>query len=577
MLNLNTKFEKIQPNIISGLTTATIALPQNMAYALILGINPIYGIYASIFSMLTASIFNLSNYIIVGPTNMMAVALYSSLNSFRGEGYLEVIFLTTFLIGLFQFLLVSLNLGELIKYVSHPVVVALSHGAAVLILFSQIENFTGVSVSGANVLTKSWQFVLNYSQINYSYIVIGLLTIVMITAIPKFKKELPEYILTIIIMSLLTFITGLNKSIPLVGEIPSKIIEFNLLQLDWSIIGQVYTKAFSIALLGLIQTMAVLQSVELKTDEEPDFHREFRSQGITNMVISFFSGFAISASFSNTFANISAGAKSKISQVFCALSIVVFILFLRPLISYIPVPVLAGLVIAAAIGILDIKEVADNMKTTRGDALIFWATFLATIVLPNLDQAIYFGVIVSLVVVLEISKKADIDMLYYDKKEGDVGYHLHHVDHEDHDERDISAKQARVIDLKGAVHFSAAEDLKDQLDEFYEEKVDFIIRLRNVCRMDITIIRVLEEFIDRVQANGSEIILTGVNQRMINIFKKIGLEEKVGSENIYRPESEYFAATNKALEMQCDEEILPNYNNNKDKDHEDKDNEDKKD
>jgi len=214
------------------------------------------------------------------------------------------------------------------------------------------------------------------------------------------------------------------------------------------------------------------------------------------------------------------------------------------------------------------------MKTTKGDALIFWSTFLATIVLPNLDQAIYFGVLVSLVVVLEISKKADIDMLYYDKKEGDVGYHLHHVDHEDHDKRDISAKQARVIDLKGAVHFSAAEDLKDQLEEFYEENVDFIIRLRNVCRMDITIIRVLEEFIDKVQENGSEVILTGVNQRMINIFKKIGLEEKVGSENIYRPESEYFAATNKALEMQCDEEILPNYNNNKNKD---KDDEDKKD
>src|SRR6056297_1339909 len=219
MKNLKNKFKHMRPDIVSGLTTATIALPQNMAYALILGINPIYGIYASVFSMLTASLFNLSSYIIVGPTNMMAIALYSSLNNFQGENYLQVIFLTTFLIGLFQFLLVSFNLSELIKYVSHPVVVALSHGAAVLILFSQIENFTGVSVSGSNVLTKGWQFILSYSQINYSYIVIGLLTIVMITAIPKFKKELPEYILTIIIMSLLTFITGLDDSIPLVGEI----------------------------------------------------------------------------------------------------------------------------------------------------------------------------------------------------------------------------------------------------------------------------------------------------------------------------------------------------------------------
>jgi SulP family sulfate permease len=546
-------FKKYSADMVSGLTTATIALPQNMAYALILGINPIYGIYASIFSMLTASIFNLSSYIIVGPTNMMAVALYSSLNNYQGENYLQVIFLTTFLIGLFQFLLVSFNLSELIKYVSHPVVVALSHGAAVLILFSQIENFTGVSVNGSNVITKGWQFIANFSQINYTNLTVGLITLILIYIIPLLKKELPEYLLTVIIMSLLTTLTGINNSIPLVGEIPKKIIDFNLIHFDFHLIGQLYTKAFSIALLGLIQTMAVLQALSLKTDEEPDFNREFRSQGISNMVISFFSSFAISASFSNTFANLSAGAKNRISQFFCAVSIIIFILFFRPLISYIPVAVLAGLVIAAALGITNLKEVIKNMKTTKGDALIFFSTFTATIVLPNLDQAIYFGVLVSLVVVLQISKKADIEMLYYDKKEDDQAYHLHHASHEDVDESEISTKQARVVDLKGAVHFSAADDLKDQLDDFFEPNTDFIIRLRNVRRIDITIIGVLEEFIDRVHENGGEIMLTGVNERLLNIFRKIGLAKKVGEGNIYLPETEYFAATNKALDFSAHE------------------------
>ncbi|TDX42400.1 SulP family sulfate permease [Halanaerobium congolense] len=535
--------------MLSGLTTATIALPQNMAYALILGINPIYGIYASIFSMLTASIFNFSSYVIVGPTNMITVALYSSLNNFQGENYLQVIFLTTFLIGLFQFLLVSFNLSELIKYVSHPVIVALSHGAAVLILFSQIENFTGVAVSGSNVITKSWQFILNFSDINYINMAVGLITLLLIYTIPLLKKELPEYLLTVVIMTILTAVTGVSNSIPLVGEIPQKIIDFNLINFDWHLIGQLYTKAFSIALLGLIQTMAVLQAISLKTDEEPDFNREFRSQGISNMVISFFSAFAISASFSNTFANLSAGAKHRVSQFFCALSIIIFILFFRPLLAYIPVSVLAGLVIAAALGIADFKEVIKNMKTTKGDALIFWSTFTATIVLPNLDQAIYFGVLVSLVVVLQISKKADIEMLYYDKKDDDQGYHLHHVHHKKVDESEISSQQARVVDLKGAVHFSAADDLKDQLEEFFEPNTDFIIRLRNVRRIDITIIGVLEEFIDKVHENGGEIMLTGVNERLLKMFRKIGLTDKVGEGNIYLPETEYFAATNKALDF----------------------------
>lgn len=549
MPNIKKLYQKYNQDMLSGLTTATIALPQNMAYALILGINPIYGIYASVFSMLTASLFNLSSYIIVGPTNMMAVALYSSLNNFQGENYLQIIFLTTFLIGLFQFLLVSFNLSELIKYVSHPVVVALSHGAAVLILFSQIENFTGVSVHGSNVITKSWHFFNNFSELNYLNLSIGIITLILIYTIPLIKKELPEYLLTVIIITIFTTVSGFNNSIPLVGEIPKKIIDFNLINFDWHLIGKLYTKAFSIALLGLIQTMAVLQAVALKTDEEPDFNREFRSQGISNMIISFFSAFAISASFSNTFANLSAGAQHRISQFFCALSIIIFILFFRPLLAYIPVSVLAALVITAAFGIIDFKEVIKNMKTTKGDAIIFWSTFLATIILPNLDQAIYFGVIISLVVVLQISKKADIEMLYYDKKDDDDGYHLHHVHHKDENKNEISSKKARVVDLKGAVHFSAADDLKEQLEDFFEPNTDFIIRLRNVRRIDITIIGVLEEFIDRVQASNGEIMLTGVSERILKMFRKIGIAEKVGESNIYLPETEYFAATNKALDF----------------------------
>lgn len=548
MNKLKNEFKKMRPDIISGLTTATIALPQNMAYALILGINPIYGIYASIFSMFTASIFNQSSYIIVGPTNMMAVALYSSLHNFQGENYLEIIFLTTFLIGLFQFLLVSFNLSELIKYVSHPVVVALSHGAAVLILFSQIENFTGVAVRGSNILTKGWTFINNISQINLINLGVGTATLILIYILPRINREIPKYLFTIIIISLFTAATGINDFIPLVREIPKKIIDFNLVTFDWHLIGQLYSKAFSIALLGLIQIMAVLQALSLKTEEKPDFDREFRSQGISNMVISFFSGFAISASFSNTFANLDAGARQKTSQFFCALSIIIFILFFRPLISYIPVSVLAGLVISAAAGIVDYKAIIKNMKTTKGDAIIFWSTFIAAVVLPNLDQAIYFGVIVSLVVVLQISKEADIDMLYYEKKDDDKGYHLHNLEHKDTDESSITAQKARVIDLKGAVHFSAADDLKRQLNKFFEKDTDYIIRLRNVRRIDITIIGVLEEFIDRVQKSGGEIMLTGVNKRILDILRNLGLAEKIGEQNIYLPEEEYFAATNKALD-----------------------------
>lgn len=540
----NLEIKSLKDDLISGITTATIALPQNMAYALILNINPIYGIYASIFSMLTASIFNVSNYLIVGPTNMMTVALYSSLRGFQGDNYLEIIFLTTFLIGLFQFIMVSFNLSELVKYVSNPVVVALSHGAALLILMSQLENLTGVNIAGSNFFLKSWSFFKNIDQLNYLNFIIGISTVILIYLISKIRSKFPEYLFALVIMSSITTISGLNEMLPLIGEIPGKIIDFNIINIEWQLITKIYSKAFSIALLGLIQTMAVLQAVSLKTEEEINFEKEFKSQGIINMIIPFFSSFVISASFAKSYANLSAGAKTKISQFFSAVSIIIFILFFRSFLSYIPVTVLSGLVTAAAFKIINIKEIKNNLKMTQGDALVFIFTFLAVLIFPYLDQAIYFGVIISIVVVLKISNEADIDMLYYSKKDEEEEYKLH--DAKNHEDKLIKNK-ARVIDLKGAVHFSAAEDLKKQLDDFFEEETDFIIRMRNVKRFDITIIKVLEEFIKDVKKSGGEILLTGVNQQILDKLHQLGLTEKIGKENIYLSEKEFLASTNKAI------------------------------
>jgi SulP family sulfate permease len=549
--------KNLKDDFISGLTTATIALPQNMAYALILNINPIYGVYASIFSMLSASIFNVSNYLIVGPTNIMTVALYSTLREYQGENYLEIIFLTTFLIGLFQFILVSVNLSELVKYISHPVVVGLSHGAALLILMNQLENITGIDITGSNFILKFWSFLKNIGQLQYLNLLIGVSTVLLIYLFSKIKINLPEYLLTIVIMTLITAFSGLNEVIPLISEIPNRIIDFNIINFEWGLITEIYSKAFSIALLGLIQTMAVLQAVSLRTKEETNFRKEFRSQGITNMIIPFFSSFAISASFAKSYANLTAGAKTKISQFFSAISIIIFILFFRSLLSYVPVAVLSGLVIAAALKIIDIKEIKNNLKTTRGDALVLISTFLAVIMFPHIDQAIYFGVIVSIVVVLKISNEADIDFFYYSKKEDDE-YTLHDADIKENSDDESKQNRARVIDLKGAVHFSAADDLKKQLEDFFEEETDFIIRMRNVKRLDITIIKVLEEFINKVYENNGEVLLTGVNQHILKELQQIGLADKIGNENIYLPQKELLASTNKAI-------TSSEKNNNKDK------------
>jgi len=138
-------------------------------------------------------------------------------------------------------------------------------------------------------------------------------------------------------------------------------------------------------------------------------------------------------------------------------------------------------------------------------------------------------------------------LLYYSKKEDEEEYSLHNVENEQEFKAKSIHDRARVIDLKGAVHFSAAEDLKQQLEEFFEEESDFIIRMRNVRRFDITIIKVLDEFVDKVQESGGEVLLTGVNQEILDKLHQIGLAEKISGENIYFSEKEIFASTSKAI------------------------------
>lgn len=546
MSTIKEKFHSAKSDLYSGLSTATIALPQNMAYALILGINPIYGIYASIFSMLIATFFNHSSYMIVGPTNMMAVALASSLRPFQGGQYLEYIFLTTFLIGAFQFILVKLKLEVLIKYVSHPVVVALSHGAAILILFSQLENFTGIPVSGNNVISKSVSFAQNIHQINFISLGVGIFTLIIIFIINTLKPNWPEYLLTVIIVSFITYFTNIYTQVPLIGTIPKQIIDFKLINFNLSMIKDVYSTAFSIALLGLIQTMAVLQAVSLKKKEPINFTKDFTSQGLANMGTSFFSGFAISASFSNTFANLNAGAQSKKSQLFCALSIIVFVLFLRPFLSFVPIAVLASLVIKAAISITNFSEIKLNLKSTKGDALMLISTFLATIILPNLDQAIYLGVFVSLIVVIKVSEVADIDLLYSPKALDDEEINLHHGDLEE-TSIDLDPRDTRIINIKGVLHFSTADHLRDELKAYFEPETSFIIRLRNVRRVDVTIVKVFMNFIEKVRDHGGLVMFAGVNDETIRLFKQLGLTDLLGEENIYRQEKEHLASTHKAI------------------------------
>lgn len=513
-------------DIYSGLSVATLCIPQNMAYALIAGLNPIYGLYTSIISQVISTITGKSSYIIVGPTNLMALAIASNLNYVQDNRYLEMVILLTFLVGIFQILAGILNFGKLVRYVSHPVIVGLTSGAAIIIGIGQIKNFIGVSTGRTyNVFIEMYQLYLNMGSINYLALLIGVITISTIFLIKESKYDFPSYLLGVLFATLIVIIFNFENSINTVGKLNLSSFKLNIPNLSPNYIINISTKALAVAIVGLIQTLAVVKSISNRAQEELDINKEFISQGLMNFGLSFFNGFASSASFTNTFANYQAGARTRVSELISALSILVFILFFNFFIEYIPIAALAGLVLLVAYNMIDISEIKELVKATKADTLIFSLTFLATISTPRIEYAVYLGVILSLFTVLKDSSEAKVGHLKYD--EDSHSKIVKTVPEEIKDDEYV------ILDLVGDFTFSSADSFKYKLEHVSDAGCGYILRLRNIDNIDITSINELKKFIKGAQDEDREVLISGINQKKYQILKDLGIIDLVGEENIF--------------------------------------------
>lgn len=536
------KKKHLQKDISSGVSIAALSVPQNMAYALIVGLNPIYGLTTSIISKIISTLTGKSSYIIVGPTNLMAMAIASNLSFVQEESYLETVILLTFLVGIFQILAGLFQFGKLVKYVSHPVIVGLTTGAAVIIGVGQLKNFLGITFARTyNIYIEFYNLMSNYKDINYLSLILGLITILVIIVIERSEYKIPSYLIGVIVTTIIVIIFNLNNQVEVVGSLNFNRFNINLPTFSPKMIINLSTKGLAVAIVGLIQTLAVVKSISNRTNEELDINKEFISQGIMNFGLSFFNGFASSASFTNTFANYQAGAKTRISELISALSILVFILFFNFFIKFIPISGLAGLVLIVAYNMIDVEEIKELLNATKADTLIFILTLIATISSPRIEYAVYFGVLLSIISVLKDSSEATVGHLKYDK---DSDTKIIETAPED-----IEEGEYIILDLVGDFTFSAADSFKYKLEDVSEAAVGYIVRVRNIDNMDITSINELKKFIKEVQSREHEVLISGLNERKYEILKDLGIIQLVGEDKLFFENDKLLSSTIDAVEQ----------------------------
>jgi SulP family sulfate permease len=391
----------LKDDALAGLTNAVVVLPQGVAFAMIAGLPPIYGLYTAIVIPIVAALFGSSFHLISGPTTAISIVLFSTLSEFAVPGtaaFIALTFVITFIAGIFQLLMGIARLGSLVNYVSHAVIVGFTSGAALLIATSQLKHVFGITSPSGSSFFRTWEYIFSHiSDTNYYVLTIASSTLFAALLIKKLYPKLPNMLLAMIIGSVVAFYLGSEgNGVALVGKLPSELPSFSFPEITLSNIIKLSPNALAIAMLGLIEAVAIARSIALKSGQKIDGNQEFIGQGLSNIVGGMFMSYAGSGSFTRSGINYQSGAKTPLSAVFASFSLVFILLFVAPLTAYLPIASMGGIILLVAYNLIDISEIRKTAKTSKQELTVLIATFLATLFF-HLEYAIYIGVFLSFI------------------------------------------------------------------------------------------------------------------------------------------------------------------------------------
>lgn len=531
----------------ASLSVAMISIPQAMAYASIVGLNPVYGLFTAIIPPVVYSFFGSSDHVVTGPTNTIALATGAVLISFRGqEIYPEYVFALAVLSGLLQLLLGLLNLGAIIHYISNAVLTGFLMGAACLIILNQSLPLLGLPEAGSSRTPAVIRHILLHSdQINLLTALIGALTIGLLIMLKRLWPHFPSAILLTAVAGLAAngFDLGQQGVILIkdLDQINNLTLRFHFPEIPWNreTIRTLLVGAGAVASLGLIEAGTIAKSISMKSGQKIDLSQEFIGQGIASAVGGFFQSFPATGSLTRSVINYKEGANTQVASAFSGLFVLLALLIFKPWIGYIPLVSLAGVVVVSALHLIDRQQISVTWQGRNTSKIVFLITFLGVLFLP-LQHSIYLGTLSSILFFLYQSSKVKIGYLKLNEEDKFVEYSMRH----------FSGKEAeiRAITIEGDLHFAAAENLAEKLEKLITEEIDVIIlRMRRVRLMASTGVIVLERLFKKAKATKTRLILSGLSAKTMAIIQDCGLADEIGSENIYPATNVPYESTRQAL------------------------------
>jgi SulP family sulfate permease len=521
-------------DLTAGLTVATIAVPQAMAYATLAGLPPQYGLYTAIVMTAVGALLDSSRQLINGPTNAISIALLSALAIVPEGERIPVAIVLAFLVGAIQLGIAFLRLGDLTRFVSHSVIVGFTIGASVLLVLDQTKHLLGQPARGEatdHFLERFW-LSLVHGKVHATTVMVGVGTILVVVAIRNLNAVLrrlgarfpiPQHLVAVALAAAVVWAFGLDqKGVKIVGSVPAELPSLQSPDLHWDQVNVLVGSAFAIALLGLLEAVAMAKAIAAQTGQRLDVNQQCLSEGAANLVGSFFQCMPGSGSLTRSTVNQQAGAVSQWSGVFAAAAVAGTVVLFAPLAYYIPRASLAGLLILAAYRMIDGRQLLFHFRATRLDAGVVLATALAAIVI-SIEFCILIGVFLSFV--LYVPRAAHVRLIPWSPIPDEI---LREVS-----TRLPPRRPPVAFDLEGEVFFGAEAEIAKHFrrieSNLPRDSGGVILRLHHARNPDAAFLNLLATFHRRLADRDLVLVLCHVQPDLVAALRRTGLDATICS------------------------------------------------
>ena len=524
--------QTLSRDLMAGLIVGIVALPMAIAFAIASGVSPEVGLITAVIGGFLVAALGGSSVQIGGPTGAFIIIVLGIIGEYGMSGLL----LATLMAGILLVLMGVLGLGSLIKFIPYPIILGFTAGIAVTIFTTQVNDLFGLGLTALpKEFIPKWSVLLSsLGKTHWLTLAIGVGSIIIIQLTPKVTKVIPGSLVAIILMTLLGY--GLKTwggitELTTIGDryqISTSLPSFVTPGLSWEAIQRLISPAFTIALLGAIESLLSASVADGVIGERHRSNTELIAQGVANIIVPFVGGIPVTGAIARTMTNINNGGRTPVAGMVHAVVLLLIFLFLMPLTAYIPMACLAGVLVVISYNMSGWRSVRAALKGPRSDAAVLATTFLLT-VLFDLTIAIELGLLLSML--LFMRRMVESTKILVSRKE--LALHAHGDDGHHGAQEVLSLPDGvEVYEIDGPFFFGIANRFEEIVSATGDRPKVRILRMRFVPFMDSTAVRNLHILIETSRAQGVQLVLSGVNPRVRETLIATDIVDLIGEHYI---------------------------------------------